>query len=90
MVRDRFVKIEPEEYNSVDEQIISSKAKYSSMGQYNLKKSKKWVFKNLVRATISDFMYDFFVLCVTFLSMTSSLTTGSQPWISYITLDWKE
>ena len=38
MVRDKFVKIEPGEYNSVDEQIIPSKAKYSSIGRYNLKK----------------------------------------------------
>ena len=61
MVWDEFVKIEPEEYDSVDEQIIAAKTKYSSNRQYNPKKPKKLGFKNLVRAGISGFMYDFFV-----------------------------
>ena len=62
IVRDEFVKIEPEEEcNSVDEQIIPSKTKYLSIRQYNSKKPKKWELKNLVRAGIYGFMYDFFV-----------------------------
>ena len=61
MVRDDFVNIEPEEYNSVDEQIISLKAKYSSIRQYNQKNKKNWGFKILVCAGISCFMCDIFV-----------------------------
>ena len=41
LVQDEFVKIKPEEYNLVDEQIIPSKTKYSSIRQYNPKKPKK-------------------------------------------------
>ena len=61
MVRDEFVKVVADEYNSADKQIIPSKKKYSSIRQYNPKKPKKWLFKNLVYAGISGFMYDFFV-----------------------------
>ena len=53
--------MEPEEYHSVDEQIIPSKTKYSSIRQYNPKKPVKWGFKNLVRAGSSGFMYDFHI-----------------------------
>ena len=55
------MKIEPEEYNSVDKQIIASKTKYSSIRKYKPKKSKKSGFKYLVRADISGFTYDFFI-----------------------------
>ena len=60
-VRQECVKVEPEEYHSVDEQIIPSKTKYSSIRQYNPKKPVKWGFKNLVRAGSSGFMYDFYI-----------------------------
>ena len=60
-VRNECIKVEPEEFNSVDEQIIPSKTKFSSIRQYNPKKPKKWGFKNLVRAGSSGFMYDFYV-----------------------------
>ena len=60
-VRNEAVKVEPEEFHSVDEQIVPSKTKYSSIRQYNPKKPKKWGFKNLVRAGASGFMYDFYV-----------------------------
>ena len=60
MVQDEFVKIEPEEHSSVDEQIIPSKAKYWSIKYNNAKKPNKWEFKNVVRAGISGFMYDIF------------------------------
>ena len=46
------MKIDSEEYNSVDEQIISSKTKYSSIRQYNSKKQKMWEFTNIVCAGI--------------------------------------
>ena len=55
------MKIEPEEYNSVHKQIITSKAMYSSISQYNPKNPKKLEFKNLARAFISGFMYYFFL-----------------------------
>ena len=42
----------------MDEQIIPSKTKSSSIRQYNPKKSIKWGFKNLVRAGSSGIMYD--------------------------------
>lgn len=54
-VRNECVKIEPEEYHSVDEQIIPSKTKFSPIPQ----KTNKWGFKNLVRAGSSGFLYDF-------------------------------
>ena len=61
MVQDMCVKIEPEEYHSVDEQIIPTKTKFSSIQQYNPEKPKKWGFKNLVRASASGIMYDFYI-----------------------------
>ena len=60
-VRNECIKTEPEEYHSVDEQIIPSKTKHSKVRQYNPKKNKKWGFKNLVRAGASGFMYDFYL-----------------------------
>ena len=60
-VREECIKVEPEEYHSVDGQIIPSKTKYSVFRQYNPKKPKKWGFKNLVRAGASGFMYDFYI-----------------------------
>ena len=43
-VRNEFIKLEPEEYHSIDEQIIPCKTKFSSIRQYNPKKPKKWGF----------------------------------------------
>lgn len=60
-VRNQCIKVEPEAHHSVDEQIIPSKTKFSSIRQYNPKKPKKWGFKNLVRAGASGFMYDFYI-----------------------------
>lgn len=60
-VRNECIKVEPEEYQSVDEQIIPSKTKRTKIRQYNPKKPKKWGFKNLVRAGASGYMYDFYV-----------------------------
>ena len=61
MVQDEFVKMEPEECNSVDKQIILLKTKYLSIRQYNPKKPKKFVFKKLVQAGISGFIYGFYI-----------------------------
>ena len=60
-VRKGCVKVEPEEFHSVDEQIIPSKTRYTKVRQYNPKKPRKWGFKNLVRAGASEFIYDFFL-----------------------------
>ena len=62
-VRNECVKIEPEEYHAVDEQIIPTKTKTSKIRQYNPKKPRKWGFTNLVRAGASGIMYDFFIYC---------------------------
>ena len=60
-VRNACVLTEPEEYHSVDEQIIPSKTKFTKIRQYNPKKPRKWGFKNLVRAGSSGLMYDFYL-----------------------------
>ena len=60
-VREQFRKVSPEECHSVDEQIIPAKTRYSGIRQYNPKKPTKWMFKNLVRAGTSGFMYDFYI-----------------------------
>ena len=60
-VRNQCIKIKPEEFQSVDEQIIPSKTRFTKIRQYNLKKPKKWGFKNLVRAGSSGFMYNFYL-----------------------------
>ena len=60
-VRKECMKIEPEEYQSVDEQIIPSRTKHSKIRQYNPKKTTKWGFKNQVRAGSSGFLYNFFL-----------------------------
>lgn len=39
-VRDEFEKVEPEGFLSINEQIIPSKTKFSSVWQYNTKKPK--------------------------------------------------
>ena len=48
------------QFSLVYKQIIALKTKYSSIRQYKPKKPKNSGFKNLVRADISGFMYDFF------------------------------
>ena len=58
-VRNNCILIDPEREHSNDEQIIPTKTKFSGICQYNLKKQKKWSFKNFVRAGSSDIMYDF-------------------------------
>ena len=60
-VQKECVKVEPEVFHSVDEQIIPSKTRYTKVQQYNPEKPRKWGFKNLVRAGASGFLYDFFL-----------------------------
>ena len=60
-VRKNCLQTEPEQNNSIDEQIIPAKRKYSGIRQYNPKKPKKWDFKNFVRSEASGMMYDFFL-----------------------------
>lgn len=60
-VRNNCQKIVPEVENSIDEQIIPAKTRYSGIRQYNPKKPVKWGFKNFVRAGKSGMMYDFFL-----------------------------
>ena len=55
------MKFEPKEFHSIDEQIIPSKKKFSSIRQYNPKKPKKFEFKYLVHAGSSGFMCDFYI-----------------------------
>ena len=62
-IRDEWVKEEPEEFQAVNEQIISCKTKRSKIRQHNPKKPKQWGFKNLVCAGSSDMMYDFEIYC---------------------------
>ena len=61
LVRNECIKVEPEEFHAIDEQIIPSKTKFSKIRQYNPKKPRKWGFKNLVRAGSSGLMYDFYI-----------------------------
>ena len=57
-IRNQCVEVEPEEYHSVEEQIIPNQTKPSKVPQYNPKKPRKWGFQNLVRAGASGFMYN--------------------------------
>ena len=59
-LRENCQKIEQEEHQSIDEQIVPTKTKYSGMRQYNPRKPHKWGFKNFVRAGKSGMIYDFF------------------------------
>ena len=61
IARNRCIEFEPQECHSVEEQIIPSKTKFSSIRQHNPKKPKKWSFKKLVCAGSSGIMYDFFI-----------------------------
>ena len=53
------IKIEPEEVQSMDKQIIPARTKSIGIRQYNPKKPNKWGFKMFVRAGQSSFIYEF-------------------------------
>ncbi|XP_012561438.1 piggyBac transposable element-derived protein 2-like [Hydra vulgaris] len=59
--RKNCILIEHEEKQSIDEQIIPAKTKFSGIRQYNANKPIKWGLKNFVRAGASGMMYDFFL-----------------------------
>ena len=65
-VRNGCIKVDPEEYQSLDEQIIPSKTRRSKIRQYNPKKPKKWGFKNMVRAGPQD-------ICTIFMCMLEKM-----------------
>ena len=52
--------VEQEQYQSIDEQMVSAKIKRSGICQYLPKKIDKWGFKNFVGAGASRITYDFF------------------------------
>ena len=57
-LRANMLKVEPEEYHSIDEQIIPFKG-LSHMKQYSGDKPHKWGFQVFTRAGVSGIMYDF-------------------------------
>ena len=63
--------LEQEEYQSIDEQIVPAKTKYSGIRQHNPRKPHKWGFKNFVRAGQSGMIYDFFFY-------TGAKSTGAE------------
>lgn len=60
-MRNEYVKTEIEEFQSVDEQVILSKTKFTKIKQYNPKKPEKQGFKNQVCSAFSSFIYDFYL-----------------------------
>ena len=58
-VKQNCNKIEPGQYQSIDEQIVPAKTRFSRIRQYNPKKPTKWDFKNFVRSGSSGIMYGF-------------------------------
>ena len=73
-VRNNCLKVDPEVENSIDEQIIPAKTRYSGIRQYNPRKPVKWGFKNFVPAGKSGMMYHFFMY--TGASTSSEKCTG--------------
>ena len=59
-VKQNCNKIEPEQYQSMDEQIVPAKTLFSGIRHYNPKKTTKWGFKNVVHSRFSGIIYDFF------------------------------
>ena len=59
-VKQNCNKIEPEQYQSMDEQIVPAKTRFSGIRQYSPKKPTKWGFKNFVLSGSNGIMHDFF------------------------------
>lgn len=57
-IRSKCRSLEPEEFNSIDEQMIPSKH-HSSLKQYMPKKPHKWGYKVFTRCGASGMIYDF-------------------------------
>ena len=58
--RENFLKVSPEEFQSIDEIMVPFKGK-SSLRQYMPAKPHKWGFKLWGRSGVSAFLYDFSV-----------------------------
>lgn len=58
ILRNNFLKIEPEEYNSVDEMMILLKS-HTSMLQYIKSKPHRWGVKAFAQAGVSGIVHDF-------------------------------
>ncbi|CAG4951044.1 unnamed protein product [Parnassius apollo] len=59
ILRERLLKVPKEEFLSIDEQMIPTKARTSGIRQYNAKKPHKWGYLNYVLSGVSGFSYDF-------------------------------
>ena len=57
--RENCLKLLPEEFNSIDEQMVPFKGKFSGIKQYMRNKPRKWGFKIWCRCGISGQLYDF-------------------------------
>lgn len=80
ILRENFLKVEPEEHQAVDEISIPYKGQKGPR-QYNPKKPHKWHFTVFARAGSSGFVYDFFLYTGSSKSTSSSNgigTTGSH------------
>ena len=63
-VREYCLKTEPENFRSIDEQIVPAKIKYSGIRQYNPKKLTKWGLKNCFRTGENGKTFNFFLFTV--------------------------
>ena len=57
-IASKFNRIEPEEYNSADEQVIPTKCR-SILKTYNQKKPNKWSYKVFSRCGATGIVYNF-------------------------------
>ena len=75
ILRENFLKVEPEEHQAVDEISIPYKGQKGPR-QYNPKKPHKWHFTVFARAGSSGFVYDFFLYTGSSKSPSSSNGIG--------------
>lgn len=61
-LRERLFKVLKEDFLTIDEQMIPTKARTSGIRQYNAKKPHKWGYLNYVLSGSGGFSYDFFYL----------------------------
>ncbi|XP_064596232.1 piggyBac transposable element-derived protein 5-like [Liolophura sinensis] len=77
MLRVEMGKFEPEECQSIDEQIFAFKGR-SSLKQYNKNKPHKWGFKVFTRAGSPGIMYDFEVYTGKSMKLEGNLTISGN------------
>ena len=63
-VREYCLKTKPENFRSIDEQIVPAKIKYSGIRQCNPKRLTKWGLKNCFRTGKNGKTYNFFLFIV--------------------------